>query len=405
VARVVVVGASMGGLRAAEAVAKHGFTGEVVVIGDERHMPYNRPPLSKEALAGEEEPDHAGLAFRIPRHAREVTWRLGHRVVAADLGMRTVTLESGERLAWDGLVVATGLEPRRLDLPGPLAGRHVVRTLDDAQALRAALVPGARVVVVGAGFIGCEAAATARALGASVDVVAPESVPMQRPLGLELGAALQRRHEVHGVRFHLGRLPALVEGGEEVEAVVLDDGTRLPADVLVEAIGCAPNTGWLEGNGLDLSDGVLCDNALRAVGEDGAAHPDVVACGDIARFPNLLFDDVPRRVEHWTMVSDTAKHAGATLAAHLTGEALQDKAFGPVPSFWSDQYDMRLQSFGSPALGGDDIRVLEGDLDGEVAVGYQREGRLVGVVLVGLAARFMHYRGLIAEGALTPVSQ
>jgi NADPH-dependent 2,4-dienoyl-CoA reductase/sulfur reductase-like enzyme len=399
VGRVVVVGASMGGLRAAEAVAKNGFTGEVVVIGDEPHMPYNRPPLSKEALAGPEEPDHVALAFRIPRHAREVTWRLGHRVVSADLSSRTVTLSGGERLDWDGLVVATGLDPRRLDLPGPLAGRHVVRTLDDAQALRAALLTGARVVVVGAGFIGCEAAATARALGASVDVVAPESVPMQRPLGLELGAALQRRHESHGVRFHLGRLPAAVEGEDRVEAVLLDDGTRLEADVLIEAVGCAPATRWLEGNGLDLDDGVLCDNTLRVVGVGGTARDDVVACGDIARFPNLLFDDVPRRVEHWTMVTDTAKQAGRTLARHLTGDSLTDSEFRPVPSFWSDQYDMRLQSFGSPALGADDIRVLEGDPSGEVAVGYHRDGTLVGVVLVGLAGRFMHYRGLIAEQA------
>jgi NADPH-dependent 2,4-dienoyl-CoA reductase/sulfur reductase-like enzyme len=389
--RVVVVGASMAGLRAAEAVRKAGFTGEVVVIGDEPHPPYNRPPLSKAALRTT--PDVTGLLFRAPR--RDIEWRLGKPVVAADLTARTVTLDDGHVLGWNGLVVATGLRPRRLPLPGP--GRHVVRTVEDAATLRASLTPGARLVVVGAGFLGCEVAATARALGVEVDVVAPESVPMQRPLGTELGAAIRRRHEAAGVRFHLGKVPTAFDGAFD-GSVVLADGSRLRADVVVEAVGCAPNVEWLAGNDVDLGDGVVCDNRLRVEG-----RPDVVACGDVARFPNPLFDGAPRRVEHWTMVTDTARRAGTSLGRWLTGRDEDPTTFAPIPSFWSDQYDFRLQSFGNVALGGDDIRVLEGDLDGEVAVGYHRGSELVGVVLIGLTSRHPYYRQLIATLGSTTI--
>jgi 3-phenylpropionate/trans-cinnamate dioxygenase ferredoxin reductase subunit len=398
--RCVIVGASLGGLRAAEAVRKAGFTGEVVVIGDEPHMPYNRPPLSKDELFPKNAPvPHAGpdpatLIFRVPKIAQDVQWRLGERVVSADLTARTVTFADGQALGWSGLVVASGLSPRRLPLPGPTAGRHVIRTIDDVAAFRRELVPGARLVVIGAGFIGCETAAVARAAGLEVDVVAPEQVPVERPLQAELGAALRRRHEAHGVRFHLGTVPVGFGGTDRVTSVLLGNGTELAADLVIEAVGCTPNTQWLDGNGLDLRDGVLCDNLLRVQG-----RPDVVACGDVASFPNLLFDEVPRRVEHWTMVTDTAKRAGNTLGRHLTGADPDPVPFAPIPSFWSDQYDLRLQSFGAVGLGGDDVRVLEGDLDDEVAVGYHRDGRLVGVVLIGLAARYQQYRALVAEAS------
>ncbi|MGA9715047.1 MAG: FAD-dependent oxidoreductase [Aeromicrobium sp.] len=389
--RVVVVGASMGGLRAAEAVAKAGYTGEIVVFGDEARMPYNRPPLSKDAL--KDGHDEARLEFRVPRAAAEVVWRLDTRVAASDLAARTVTTARGEVIGWDGLVVATGLSPRRLDLQGPEDGRHVIRTVEDSARLREALVAGTRLVIVGAGFIGCEVAATARRLGLEVDVVAPEQVPMQRPLRHEIGAALQRRHEREGVRFHLETVPVGFGGTERVTSVELADGTVLAADVVVEAVGCIPEVEWLEGNELDLRDGLLTDNAMRVEGRS-----DVVACGDIARFPNLLIDEVPRRVEHWTMVTDTARKAGNTLGRLLTGEGPDPSPFAPIPSFWSDQYDLRIQSFGSVGVG-DRVDLLEGDLDGEFAAGYHRGDDLVGVVMVGLGGRHKHYRDLIAEGS------
>ena len=157
-------------------------------------------------------------------------------------------------------------------------------------------------------------------------------------------------------------------------------------------MGYIPEVEWLEGNGLDLRDGLLCDNAMRVEG-----RPDVVACGDIARFPNLLLDDVPRRVEHWTMATDSARRAGSTLGRHLVGDAVDPTPFAPIPSFWSDQYDLRVQSFGSVGVG-DRSEVLEGDLDDEVVVGYFRADLLVGIVMVGLAGRLKHYRDLVAQG-------
>lgn len=385
----VVVGASMGGMRAAEAARKAGFTGAITVFGEETHMPYNRPPLSKNALAGDQELE--SLIFRVPRAAADVVWELGTRVESAELNSRQVTTSEGATLTYDGLVIATGLRPRRLSLPGPESGRYVIRTIDDVRVLRRRLEPGSRLVVIGAGFIGCELAATAIGLGAVVDVVAPESVPMQRPLGHHLGLALQRRHTDRGVAFHLGRLPTAFLGEDVVTGVVLDDGTELVADLVVEAVGGAPNVEWLYGNDLDLTDGVVCDNLMRVAGRE-----EVVVCGDVAKFPNLLFDDVARRVEHWTMVTDTARRAGNTVGSHLAGVVQENSRFAPVPTFWSDQYQMRIQSFGAVGLGQADIRVLEGSLDSDVVVGYHRDNTLIGVAMIGFGGKHRTYYDLIA---------
>src|SRR3984885_7520949 len=286
--RVVVAGAGMAGLRSAEALRKAGFDGEVTIVGAEPHMPYNRPPLSKDAIGGESF-DPAQLTFRVARAATDLGWRLGEPAVAADLAARTVTLADGTVLGWDGLVVATGVRSRRLALPGPRNGLHAVRTLDDLAALRTDLGLARRVVVVGGGFIGGEVAAAARPRGLDVTVVEPEPLPMRRPLGDELAAELLRRHEGRGVRFRLGTAPVAFEGsafegsafegsafegsafegsafagsafagGDRVRAVTLTDGTTLDADLVVESVGSLPNTEWLGGNGLDLADGVACD--------------------------------------------------------------------------------------------------------------------------------------------------
>ncbi|MGW0949439.1 NAD(P)/FAD-dependent oxidoreductase [Streptomyces sp. NPDC002623] len=398
--RVLVAGASMAGLRAAEQLRSAGWTGAITLVGDEPHMPYNRPPLSKEVLAGKA--PFASLAFRLRPSVADVQWRLGTRIAASSLSARTVELDDGETIPYDGLVVATGMRPRRLRCPGPLAGRHTVRTLDDAQGLREELArPGARLVVVGAGFIGCEVAATAVGLGvAEVTVVDPLPLPMVGPLGELVARALLERHEERGVRFVLGTGVTGFEGDDRVTGVALDDGTVLPADVVLESVGSLANTEWLDGNDLDLSDGVLTDAALRVGG-----RPDVVAVGDVARFPNARYDGVPRRVEHWCIPTDTAKHAARALVAHLVGAEADPAPFAPLPAFWSDQHDFRLQAFGAPALGKDDVRVLDGDPDGDALIGYHRHDRLVGVVALGgpaaVSAAARYRAALLEQPALT----
>ncbi len=370
--RAVVVGAGLGGLRAAEALRKQDV--DVVVIGDEPHLPYNRPPLSKEALKGGISID--ALEFR--RRADGIDWRLGQAVTGCSLVDRRVEA-GGDSYAFDGLVIASGIRPRHLPVPGPHP--EVLRTVDDAQRLRERLAPGTRLLIVGAGFIGCEVAATARGLGCHVTVTAFDSQPMLRPLGEELGAAMRTHHEDHGVHFHLG--VGVAEFHDD--GVTLSDDTRLTADVVIEAVGSLPNVEWLDGNGLDLSDGVLTGNDLRVVGTDAP----VVAVGDIARFPNPLFDDVPRRVEHWNMPTETGKRAGATLGAMLRGESPEGE-FRPMPSFWSDQYDYSLQSYGMPGLG--EPRLVDGEWSGDCIVEYRRDDELVGVVGVNRTADVTRYR-------------
>ncbi|MFI1358841.1 NAD(P)/FAD-dependent oxidoreductase [Streptomyces sp. NPDC020898] len=397
----VVVGASMAGLRAAEQLRAAGWTGAVTVVGDEPHMPYNRPPLSKGVLAGKA--SFASLAFTPKASTADVEWCLGTKAITARLTERTVDLDDGSTLSYDGLVVATGMRPRRLRCAGPQAGRHTVRTLADAQGLRDELTrPGVRVVVVGAGFIGCEVAATAVGLGVTeVTVVDPLPLPMVGPLGELLARALLTRHEERGVRFALGTGVAGFEGDDRVTGVVLGDGTVLPADVVVESVGSVANVEWLDGNGVDLGDGVLTDEWLRVGG-----RPEVVAVGDVARFPNARYDGVPRRVEHWSIPTDTAKHAARSLVAHLAGEGGELAPFAPLPTFWSDQHDFRLQSFGAPVLGIDDVRVLDGDPAGDVLVGYHADGRLVGVVALGgpaTATKAARYRAELLKQPVLPV--
>lgn len=390
---VAVVGASLGGLRAAEQLRARGFDGRLTVIGDEDHLPYNRPPLSKDVLADEGDNDlsrlHARVEFRRRASTADVDFALGVPVTGSDLAARELRLSSGDVVPYDGLVAATGLRPRRLSLPGPRRGRHWIRTLDDCLGLRADLAHTGsgrpRVVVIGAGFIGCETAATLLERGCDVTVVESFGAPMERVLGADLAQAVLRHHERAGVRFVLGTGPTAYTGDTSrdgrLDGVLLADTRRLSADLVVESVGSACNTEWLDGNGLDLSDGVLADNDLRVVGAERT-----VVVGDVARFPNPLFDDVPRRVEHWSIPTDTAKRAATTLLAQLTGAPADPAPFAPIPSFWSDQLDLRFQSFGSPAVA-DEARLVEGDLEhlaSGVLVTYHRAGSHVGTVAINL---------------------
>lgn len=391
---VVIVGASMGGLRAAEALRNNGFDGQITVIGEEVHAPYNRPPLSKEVLA--KEVTHEAVAFKLRAQVEDVIWNLGDPATSLDLAKQVVSTASGKTFEYDGLVIASGLRPRVLDLPnGKVSGRHTVRTLDDAIGLRADLVPGAQVVVAGAGFIGCEVAATARGLGCEVTNVAIDSFPMIRPLGEELAAELQRRHEDHGVHFRLGHGIKDLVGTDSLSGVILDDGEVLEATVLVEAISSHCNVEWLANTNIDISNGVLADSALRAVTTDGDSVEGVYVVGDLARFANPLFDNEPRRIEHWNIPTETGKRVGAVLSAYLA-EAdnfaeLAAQPFMPLPSFWSDQYDMKIQGFGMPGLA-DRYDLLAGELSDELVMGYFKGEILTGVVGIGMTSEVMKYR-------------
>jgi NADPH-dependent 2,4-dienoyl-CoA reductase/sulfur reductase-like enzyme len=344
--------------------------------------------------------NHAAVAFPQRPATADVNWVLGTRVASADLAHNTVTDVNGVVYPYSALIIATGLRPKRLQVPnGLLAGRHAVRSLDDAIALRADLVPGAKVVILGAGFIGCETAATARKLGCEVTVVAPGTHPIVRPLGVELASELQRRHETQGVRFVMKTGVKDLVGTSKVEGVVLDDGTVLAADVLIEAIGSHENTEWLEGNDLDLTAGVLTDSALRVIGTDGSVHDNVFAIGDVARFPNPIFDDQPRRVEHWNIPTETAKRVGQVLAAKLNGAenwpAVLDERFAPIPSFWSDQYDMHILAYGLLGLA-DEVRLIDGEISGDCVFGYYRDGTMVGVCGIGMRSVVQGFRSVFA---------
>ncbi len=384
--RVVIVGAGLGGLRAAEALRANGFAGEIDIVGDEEHIPYNRPPLSKEALKSGL--GHEDLKFRQRDSIADVCWILGSGARSLNLDEKTLTLENGEELIFDGLVIATGIRPRLLPIPGPTQGLFTLRTLSDAQKLREAIVPGENLVILGSGFIGCELAATGTLLGANVHVVSLDSEPMVMPMGLELGGAMRRRHEAKGVTFHLGRTVSSFNGGEKIESVTLDSGEVIPTRVVVEAIGSVPNVEWLEGNDLDLSNGVLVDHTMRVIGTD----VPVVAVGDIARHPSVLYADGPRRIEHWNMPTETGKRAGATLAALLRGEAPTNEPFAALPAFWSDQFEYQLQSYGLPGAAASS-KVVSGDLEGPCIVEYFNDnGHLIGVIGIDTVKELVPYR-------------
>ena len=392
---VVVVGAGLGALRTAESLRGAGYAGPIAIVGDEPHLPYNRPPLSKDALHGGV--DVESLHFRRKASVDDVTWVLGSPAVASNLAERTVTLADGRVLPFDGLVVASGIRPRRLPIPGPQAGRHVIRTAGDATALRHDLHQAKHLLLLGAGFIGCETAATARKLGVDVSVSAIDPEPMVRPLGLELGAAMRRRHEQHGVDFHLGTSVEEFLGDDRVRGARLSDGTVVDADLVVEAVGSVANVDWLQGNDLDLSDGVLTDSSMRVQGTD----VPVVAVGDVARHPNALFGGIARRIEHWNMPTETGRRAGATLAALLDGREPDTAPFTGLPAFWSDQYDTTLQSFGMPGIA-TDITVVDGEPDGPCIAEYTDDSGLVGVVGINRTPDLAPYRARLLGRSVTP---
>jgi NADPH-dependent 2,4-dienoyl-CoA reductase/sulfur reductase-like enzyme len=384
---VVVVGASLAGLRAAESLRSAGFDGSITLIGDEPHHPYDRPPLSKRLLSGEWEPDRIALRKPDEIDSLGVEWRLGAAAVALDLDARRVSLADGGSIGYDGLILATGAAARTLPGQHGLPDVAVLRTLDDSLALRARLADGGRrVVVIGAGFIGLEVAATARMLGNEVVVLEGAPAPLIRGLGAEMGTAVAAIHADHGVEV---RCDVNIEGFAP-GAVLIDGGWHEPADVVVVGIGVTPVTGWLEGSGLELRDGVVCRPDLNA----GA--PLVYAAGDIVRWHNPLFDE-EMRVEHWTNAAEQGALAAANLLAESTGQATE--AYAPVPFFWSEQYDRRIQFLGRSAAD-DVVEIVWGSIEfRQFLAVYGRGERLHGVLGMNAARQLMPFRNLLLQGA------
>ena len=389
--RVVIVGASLAGLRAAETLRQRGHDGEVVVIGAERHRPYDRPPLSKKLLAGEWEPDRIHLRPPDTFDDLDVDWRFGAEATALSLDDRTLALADGSEVAYDGLIIATGASPRRLPDQERVGGVHVLRTLDDALGLRAEIADGGRrVVVIGAGFIGLEAALTAHALGNEVTVLEGAAAPLVRGLGAEMGALIGGLHSELGIDLRCGvRIAGIEEGG-----VRLDDGTRLPADVILVGIGVDPATGWLEGSGLEIRDGIVCDATLLATTAGGGTAARVYAAGDVARWWNPLFDE-EMRVEHWTNAAEQGARAAENLLAVERGEPAE--VYAPVPFVWSDQGDLRIQLIGRPSAD-DDVEIVAGSAaDGKLLALYGRAGRLRGALGINAPRWVMPMRKPLLE--------
>jgi NADPH-dependent 2,4-dienoyl-CoA reductase/sulfur reductase-like enzyme len=389
--RIVVVGASLAGLRAAEGLRKEGFEGELVIVGDEPHRPYNRPPLSKQFLAGGMEDGEVELR---PVVELDAEWRLGVAATGLDLHTRRLALSDGSELGFEGLVVATGATARPLAAANgscaDLDAVFALRTLDDSCRLRAALDQASTLTVVGAGFIGCEVAATARALGLEVTMVDIAPAPMQPRVGELVAAWAAGLHQRSGVRLALGSGVAAIERDGRGCRIQLSDGTRLGSDLAVVGLGSVPSTGWLERSGVPLGDGVICDSSLAVKGV-----PGVVAAGDVVRWPHAPAGELVR-IEHWS----NAVEQGAWAARTLLHGSERAGAFQTLPSFWSDQHGVRIRALGLPGLADQSV-LVEGSLEeGGFLVVYGRGGRVVGALSAGLPPRrIAQLRAAISDGS------
>lgn len=390
VSRVLIVGASLAGTRTAEALLAAGFAGEITIAGDESHPPYDRPPLSKGYLCGEMLDESLRLdgAFGASGPSGgPVRWRLGSAAVSLDPANRLVTFDDGGTESYDRLVIACGttpVVPAGLDMT--LDGVHLMRTLDDARQLRRRLGadPG-RVAVIGAGFIGAELASTCRSQGIPATLIDIAAVPLARPLGEEVARRLMSMHEAAGTEFKLGvtaeRLESRTSEGSShvrrrVSGVVCSDGTTVDADVVVVAIGVRPAIDWLEGSGLELDNGVVCNPDLSTV-----SYPDVLAVGDVARWEHPMVGEVIR-VEHWSNAVEGAQVVAETIMG-------QRPRHDSIPSFWSDQLGVKIQGIGLTSLA-DDVEI--DDTDGALFATYRRDGRLVGAVSFGKPRRLIAVR-------------
>jgi NADPH-dependent 2,4-dienoyl-CoA reductase/sulfur reductase-like enzyme len=379
--RHVVVGASLAGIHAVEGLRDAGFDGGLTLVGAEDTLPYDRPPLSKASLRLG--PAAGSLLRPAEWYAeRAVDLRLGRTAVRLDLASRSVVLADGAEVSYDGLILATGSSPRPLATPPDAGPAHVLRTADDCARLHARLRPGEHLVIIGAGFIGLEVAATATMMGLDVTVVELAPVPLHRVLGAEVGRWFERHHAAHGVSVRCGAGIDAIEADGRRSKVRLRDGTVLAADVLVAGVGARPAIDWLRDSGLRLTDGVACDPFLRS------SAPDVLAAGDIARWHNTLFDE-DLRVEQWTNAVEQGRYAAESLLG------IAEQPYASVPYFWSDQFDAKMRFVGV-ANAAQDIRVEEAGPDVLVAL-FGRDGLLRGALCVNAPRKLARYRQAIAD--------
>lgn len=393
---VAIVGASLAGIRCAGALRREGYTGTLTLIGAEPHRPYDRPPLSKQYLAGEWDAERLVLVADDKFDDLDLDLRLGSAATGLDVAARSVTLADGSTVTADAIVIATGADARNIPGADALSGVHVLRSRDDADAIRAAMDGGLdRVVVIGAGFIGAEVAATARERGLDVTMVEMAEVPMERGLGVRIGTVCADLHREHGVDLRLGVGVDGLVGEGAVEGVRLSDGSVVDAQLVVVGIGVVPNTDWLAESGLTLDNGVVCDEACRAA-------PGIYAAGDVARWPNGRFDEL-MRVEHWDNAVEQGTYVAKRLladAADSTAEGVDDDlgAFMPVPWFWSDQYDRKIQMAGR-VRPDDEMEIIEGTLEERrFAAIFGRGDKLVGVLAFNRPRQVMQYRQKIMDG-------
>lgn len=381
---VVIVGGGLAAARTAEQLRRSEYPGAITIVSDEDHLPYDRPPLSKEVLRAET--DDVTLKPAEFYAENNITMLLGNGAKSVDTESQTLTLTDGSTVGYDELVIATGLRPKRIRSFPELPGIHVLRNFDESLKLRQEAGSAGRAVVIGAGFIGCEVAASLRKMGVDVVLVEPQPAPLASVLGRQIGDLVARLHRAEGVDVRCGVGVSDVSGDDRVRKVTLGDGTELDADIVVVGIGSHPATEWLDGSGLDIDNGVVCDEAGRT------SAPHVWAIGDVASWRDTVGGQV--RVEHWSNVADQAR----VLVPSMLGA--EPPAAVSVPYFWSDQYDVKIQALGEPEAT-DTVHVVEDDGRKFLAY-YERDGVVVGVVGGGFPGKVMKVRSKIAAGA--PIS-
>ncbi|HWJ10889.1 MAG TPA: FAD-dependent oxidoreductase [Nocardioides sp.] len=388
---VVVVGGGLAGFRFAQSLRDAGHDGRVTIVSDEQHLPYDRPPLSKQLLAGTYTEEQCAL----PGDAPDVQWVLGRRAERLDRQRRVVVLDDASEVAYDGLLIATGRRARPWAGAMPAAGVHTLRDLGDTAAFRSSISPDAKVVIVGAGFIGCEVAATLRKEGVDVTVVdvAPHPMPVMGP---EVGARAARIHEAQGVRFRLGCGVAGFEGEDRVTGVRLEDGELLEATVVLVAVGSVPNSEWFADAGLSMDRGVVvCDATCTVLDAAGEPVAEIVAAGDIAAWPHRHGEGAVC-IEHWSNARDMADLAARNLLLPV-GERSGMAAMASVPTFWSDQYNVKIKSAGF-LRAADTWTIVEEDVEKpSLLVEGRRDGELVGAVVFNMNRSIIGYqRQLVA---------